>query len=245
MKKVVFFLILSVFAITASAQEQPAVSYKNNVAVNPFAFAFGNLQFTYERMLTKSMSLDLEIGIKMPVGLMKLNGFDSPTLQTNDFGFKGVVVTPTFRWYFSKNDVAPQKGFYAGGYYRYRNVTDNMVGTYHSSKTGVDSPVDMDVNINTSTFGILLGYKLPICKHWDIDFMIAGPGLTFGKIKTTENSPVPDEFYNDFEDVIHSNFQFLDSYLKEIAFDAAGDASREANIIFPAFRYGFKVGYSF
>lgn len=244
MKKALLLSILSLITTITVAQNDPAKQYKNTASINPFIFAFGNVQLTYERMLTKTMSVDLEIGAKLPIGVMKINGFDTPSLQTDDFGFKGIVITPTFRWYCSQG-IAPQSGFYIGGYYRYRNMSDNVTGNYHSSTTEPDTPVDLDISLNTHTFGCQIGYKLPLGKHMDIDFLIAGPGVTLGQIKTEQNSDLPDEFYTDLQNSLHSNFQFLDSYLQEIVFDKVDKLHSNANLVFPAFRYGFKVGYSF
>lgn len=243
MKRILFIAALFL-QLQLSAQEATIPVYHNTVSVAPFGLLFGNLQVSYERAITSSSSVELEAGLKMSGGLLKINGFDSPTLQTNDFEFTGITLTPGYRWYPLKGSRS-HTGFYLGGYYRFRAVGDNVEGNYTSSKTGTDSPVDLDVKLVTSTVGFQLGYKLPIHKHFSVDFLFAGPGLSFGTLSVNENQPLPEEFFTDAENAIRNNLSFLDPYLENIKFKGTGDLSSEADVTLPAFRYSIKIGYSF
>jgi hypothetical protein len=243
MKKI-FFLLFLFLQLKLSAQEAVPSRYKNTVSLSPFSLLFGNVLVSYERSLTPASSVEFEVGIKPSGGLLRINGFDSPTIQTNDFEFTGITLTPSYRWYpFHKG--CSQSGFYLGGYYRFRSMSDKVEGSYTSSTTGVVSPVDLDMKLVANTFGFEFGYKLPVYKKFSIDFLIAGPGFSTGKIELYENQVLPDDFFKDAENLIQNNLAFLDPYLENIKFVGTGDRNLEADIKLPAFRYAIKIAYSF
>jgi hypothetical protein len=87
----------------------------------------------------------------------------------------------------------------------------------------------------------MVGYKLPVGKHFYVDFLIAGPGSGSYKFKLDNRIPPPDGFYDalnealedySFLDFINSDFQFNDNKLR-------------SNFSALSFRYGISVGYAF
>ncbi len=74
-----------------------------------------------------------------------------------------------------------------------------------------------------------------------IDFIIAGPGINFFKIKSKEVQPIPDAFYNDLQEALseYSIFENLDTN-----FTFNGNRESET-ILLPAFRYSIKLGVLF
>lgn len=247
-KKATFILTVLLFiGLGAKAQEVRAVSnfQRNNIMFNPLALAFGNFQFEYERPINHNLSLGLGVGIKTSSGLFKIPGFSTEFITTNDFSFSGIQLTPEFRWYTQKLE-RNHTGFYVGAYYRYQNYKDEIEGFYTSSITGYLSPLDVETNLISNTFGVQIGYKLPIKENFYFDFLIAGPGISFNKIKILENQPLPLEFYIvDVGEAIVDEFAFLEIVNANVHFEETNTDNGKSTFTLPAFKYAIRVGYSF
>ena len=87
----------------------------------------------------------------------------------------------------------------------------------------------------------MVGYKLPLSKHFNLDFLIAGPGAGHYTFKLNDVIPPPDEFYDDLNSALEK-YSFLD--FLNIDFHFKKTNLRE-KLILPSFRYGFSVTYSF
>ncbi len=134
-----------------------------------------------------------------------------------------------------------------GGYYRFKNYSSNLNGTYTSSKMATSSPMDIELGMQTHTIGAVLGYKVMLGKQLYIDILIAGPGYTSLKTDITENKPLPPEFYADAGAVVLENYDTVLNLVKDVDADEITNLlnSKKSSIGLPAFRYGFKIGFSF
>ncbi len=229
------------------AQEKQDFNYKNNIQINPVdAVLFGSFELKYERAITENSTILLGVGLKPSAGLLKVKGFDSPTIKSNDLGFTGFAITPEYRWYFQKNTKTKRTGLYVGGYYRFKNHTNKLKGTYTSSNTHTTAPLDVELGMKTHTIGAVFGYKVMLNKRLYVDILIAGLGYSSLKAKITENKPVPDEFYADAGTVILENFDSVIGLVKDIDVEKVTKLLQgKGSIGLPAFRYGIKIGYSF
>ncbi|WP_343485548.1 DUF3575 domain-containing protein [Allomuricauda sp. d1] len=233
-------LLLASFSMK-SQQNTADVEQKNHIMLNPFALAFGTIQVQYERALNEDMSLGLSVGAKISSGIFETPGFNTLTVVTNDITFSGVQISPEFRWYLQETQRS-HTGFFVGAYYRYQNYKDDLLGTYTSSITLEDTPLDIRTSVITNSIGLEVGYKLPIKKHFYIDFLIAGPGIGFNKVKIEERQALPIEFFAvDAALAIIEEYRVLDALGTDIEFNDKG----EATFTTPAFHYGIRIGYSF
>ncbi len=232
--------------IALQAQEEQYINYKNNIQVNPIdAILFGSFELKYERAITENSTILLGVGLKPSGGLLTIDGFDTPTIKSDDLKFKGFAITPEYRWYFQKK-TQKRTGLYVGGYYRFKNHSNNFKGTYTSSNTNTSSPMDIDLGLKTHTIGAVFGYKLMFNKRWYIDILIAGPGYTSAKVNITENKPLPPEFYIDAGAVVLENYDAVINLVKDVDVEQVSKLLQgKRSIGLPAFRYGFKIGYSF
>ncbi|WP_353777891.1 DUF3575 domain-containing protein [Winogradskyella sp. 3972H.M.0a.05] len=246
MKELNLFLALLMLSfINLNAQNDEQLDYKNNIKFNPLSAAlFGNYEFQYERAISDNSTVSLALGLKLSGGVIKLNGFDSSTIKTDEFEFTGFSITPEYRWYFQKN-ATKRTGLYLGGYYKFKSVVDNINGTYTSSNTNTSAPIEADVDITAHTFGALLGYKVMVGKHLYVDITIAGPGYSSTKLEITEKQPLPAEFYVDLGTEIADNFDIISGFVDNIEIKETSSNSGGDSFGLPAFRYGFKIGYSF
>lgn len=235
--------ILMLLSISMRSQQNKVadVQQKNHIMLNPFALAFGTFQVQYERALGERTSLGLSVGAKTSSGIFETPGFNTFTVVTNDLNFSGIQISPEFRWYVQETQRS-HTGFFVGAYYRYQNYKDDLVGTYTSSITFDDTPLDIRTRVITNSIGFEVGYKLPIKKHLFIDFLIAGPGVAFNKVKIEERQALPIEFYAvDAALAIIEEYRVLDALGTNVEFNEQGDATFTT----PAFHYGIRIGYSF
>ncbi|MBS9767915.1 MAG: DUF3575 domain-containing protein [Flavobacteriaceae bacterium] len=247
MKKTLLLLSFLFPFMLLQAQEKEVFDYKNNIQFNPIdAVLFGSFELKYERAISEKSTILLGVGLKPSAGLLKIKGFDSPRMKTDDFGFTGFAITPEYRWYFQKNTKTKRTGLYVGGYYRFKNHSNAFKGTYTSGTTGTSSPIDADLGMKTHTIGAVFGYKVMLGEHFYCDILIAGPGYTSAKVNITENKPLPDEFYIDAGTVVLENFDSVVGLVKHIDVEKVRKVLEgNGSIGLPAFRYGFKIGYSF
>lgn len=235
--------LLLLLSISMRSQQNAAISVeqKNHIMLNPFALAFGTFQVQYERAIGESTSLGLSVGAKTSSGILDTPGFNTFTVVTNDLSFSGIQISPEFRWYVQKTERS-HTGFFVGAYYRYQNYKDDLLGTYTSSITLEDTPLDIRTKVITNSIGFEVGYKLPIKKHLFIDFLIAGPGIAFNKVTIEERQALPIEFFTiDAALAIIEEYRVLDALGTDVKFNEQG----EATFSIPAFHYGIRIGYSF
>lgn len=87
----------------------------------------------------------------------------------------------------------------------------------------------------------MFGYKLPISKHFNIDFMIAGPGTGHYNFKLENEKDLPDEFYDDLNTTLEK-YSLLDFINSDFRFS---DVNRRSKFSALSFRYGIAIGYTF
>lgn len=243
MRKSIFLgaLVMLSFSRNLQAQEER----RHSVSVNPVNLAFGTFQASYEYGFNKNMSAMLSVGQKFSSGVMTISGFDSPTIQSNDFNFSGTKILPEFRWYLQSTK-PNHTGFFVGAYYRFQSYKSPFVGVYTESNTGEKSNIDIDTRLTSHTVGLQIGYKLPISKNWFADFIIAGPGYSYNTLTLKRNQLEVPEFYQDVMDNIRDKYKEVDTFIKNSEFKKGEDgSSASATFNLPAFRYGVSVGYRF
>lgn len=241
MTKYITIVILFICTSIAFGQEKEQLEItKNHVSIDPFLLTFGTLQFQYEYQIGKNMSVGGSLGYKFSSGIFKAQGIQSPTLNTENIDFTGVKIMPEFRWYL--NNEQGIKGFYIGSYYRFFSYGTNISGSYVNNESSTNL-IDLDVAINSHTIGFEAGYKIMLFKKkaFYLDFLIAGPGVSFNKVKFTENLEVADGFYSTLGQEL-SKYSILESLDID---DINIDKNKGFNITLPAFRYGIKIGYCF
>ncbi|WP_162086952.1 DUF3575 domain-containing protein [Chryseobacterium aquaeductus] len=212
-------------------------SLRNNISIDPFGLFFGSIQGTYERSISSSMSIGLNVGYKYNSGIFSVEGIDIDKISTKKFEFSGIKIIPEFRWYLEKGGMT---GFYIGGYLKYQNYKTPIEGIYTDNNYQT-SPIDLVAQVKTTAVGLQVGYKLVIKKKFFADFLIAGPGFGSNTFEIKENKPLPQGFYNDLNDALEI-YNLYDNYKLDVKFDTNQKTDK---INLPTFRYGIKVGYMF
>ena len=173
-KKRISVLLLLLFA---AAYSQSTDNKKNIVKTNLTAYIFRNYNLTYERALTKRISIGVSYG-KIPEGEVPLvNKFlkeEDIDYNFKDAQFSTTQITIEPRFYLGKGY---GNGFYFAPYYRQSKI---QLGNVAYSTYFESSDTEMDLllagKITGNSFGLMLGSQWFIGKknNWVIDWWILG-----------------------------------------------------------------------
>jgi len=177
MKKIIaLFLLLPLFTL---AQEKfaPTGVPKNILRWNLSSMALGNYHFTYERALSRKISLSLSYRF-MPTGTIPFKDYFDNNLQSGDVKFSEVTVgnsaiTPELRFYLGKGNM---KGFYLAPYLRFSTFNATTPVRYTSTTGGVpvDKTGDFIGKVTATSGGIMLGWQFNLSRKLLLDFQIIG-----------------------------------------------------------------------
>ncbi|MEH6537582.1 MAG: DUF3575 domain-containing protein [Psychroserpens sp.] len=240
--KNVFTAIIVLLFLKGYAQEidKQENYFKNEVGLEVSDLLNGAMQLKYERLIGKHLSVGLGIGLKGKNGIIRLSGLNTDQVKTSDITYSGFKIIPEVRYYINKTQQYAMDGFYFGAYLKYTNFKSDLDGTYIND-ADESFIIEFDAEINITSIGFMVGYKLPIGKRFSIDFLIAGPGAGFHKYSLINKRDLPDEFYTDLNEALeqYSLYDILDG---DFRFSATNE---KADFVLPSFRYGISVGYSF
>lgn len=245
MKKTAFILGILLLLTTSSFSQEDKNNTQDRIIKNEVSFEILNIingvyQFSYERYLGKNFSAALALGYKGKKGLVGISGIDSEKLKTGDLFYTGFQIAPEIRYYISKTSTNNLNGFYVGAYLKYHNYTSDLTGTYISDDQ-TNYNLAFEAKFNITSVGLMIGYKLPITKRLNIDFLIAGPGSGRYNFKIKNRTDLPDEFYDDLNDALEE-YSLLDFINSDFRFSQVDNRSNFSAI---SFRYGIAIGYTF
>lgn len=200
----------------------------------------GALQLKYERALGKHFSVNLGLGYKGEDGIINWSGLNTEKIQTNGISYSGFKIIPEVRYYLRNNDYSVMKGFYIGAYLKYSNYKSDLNGRYITEALEAFE-IEFEADIDVTSIGLMVGYKLPITEKFSVDFLIAGPGTGFYNFSVENKKDLPDKFYEDLNDALNE-YHIFDVLDGDFRFSAA---HRKSNFNLLTLRYGISVGYSF
>ena len=218
MKKIIILFTLLLIQISFGQEENSDTTKRaNEVGLEFIGLIDGQTLLTYERSFGRHFSGLIGLGPKTEDGLVNISGLDGPTIQTDDLFYSGYKVVLEGRYYLKEHINGRATGFYLGLYTKYSNFSSDLKGTYINDAEE-EYNVNFDAEIDVTSIGLMVGYKLPISKRFAIDFLIAGPGSGFYNFSIQNKSDdLPDEFYEDLTaalentsllDLINSDFEF-------------------------------------
>jgi hypothetical protein len=242
MKKLTIIILITCFSWLSFSQDQIVTkAKKNQVSFYATDAINGLYTLSYERALGKHISANLGIGYKTEEGLIALSGIDTDKIKTNNLTYSGYKIVPELRYYLNESiNGAMLSGFYFGAYLKYSDFKSDLIGTFINSE-GESFDIAYDGDISITSLGLMIGYKLPVGKHFFVDFLIAGPGTGSYKFKLENRIPPPDEFYDALNQALE-NYSIFDLINADFEFN---DRNLRSNFSVLSFRYGISVGYSF
>lgn len=210
----------------------------NVLKINPLKLAFGDLNLSYERVLSQNRSVNVRLQYH-PLGFVE-RWFDDWVGTGDDYtfalaerpAFHFAGVDAEYRFYFNKDKVA--QGFYLAPYARYTNSGARFKTNYNTTEnsSGEDLNVTLSAAFNTVGVGVQTGMHWLINDRISIDWGFAGLGadlqifstklksdnlganieqytLDLQKVVSTENSYLSKKFFIDIVDV---NRTYTQSY---------------------------------
>ena len=240
-----FFIINTVCSQELENTEDGKRIVKNEISFEALQLINGVYQISYERYVWNNFSAALAIGYKGKEGLVKLSGLDyygpqGGHIVTDDIFYTGYQIIPEIRYYLKNTSSNNLNGFYIGLYYKFSRYKSDLKGGY-VAPDNTPYKIEFEAKLNISSTGLMIGYKLPITKRFNIDFIIAGPGAGNYNFKIVNKKDLPDEFYNNLNDALEQ-YSILDFINGDFRFSNVESQSKFSAF---SFRYGIALGYTF
>lgn len=170
-----FFLSALLLPFISMAQEKQATPSvpKNILRVNLSSLVLKNYHVTYERALSKKISLSVSYRL-MPKGSLPFKDYFDNSVSGSALQFSGIqvgnsAITPELRIYLGKGNM---KGFYLAPYARFASFDATTPITYSSS--GNDKTGDFIGRVTSTSAGIMLGWQFNLSKKLVMDLQIIG-----------------------------------------------------------------------
>lgn len=168
-------LLLPIIGMAQEKQATPSVP-KNILRVNLSSLVLKNYHVTYERALSRKISLSVSYRL-MPKGSLPFKDYFDNNVTGSSLQFNGIqvgnsAITPEMRFYLGKGNL---KGFYLAAYARFATFDATTPITYSSSGTGPsDKTGDFIGRVTSTSAGIMLGWQFNLSKKLVMDLQIIG-----------------------------------------------------------------------
>lgn len=187
MKKIIFILL----CLPMFAGAQSIIGGKNIIKWNVGSLALKNYHFTYERSLTKRLSLSLSYRT-MPKGDVPFKSQLEKAIESNDINFNNFQIgnsawTLEGRFYLG---MGRMKGFYVAPYLRFANFDITTPVRYTAS--GVTKEANFVGKVTSTSPGLMIGWQLQIATKFVLDLQIIGGhyGHSSGDLNFTTTTPL-------------------------------------------------------
>jgi hypothetical protein len=174
-----FLLSLLLLPLLGLSQEKqaPAALPKNIVRLNLSSLLLKNYHVTYERALSRKISVSLNVRL-MPNGTIPFknyfdNNFSGNQVRFNEIRVGNSAITPEFRFYLGKGNL---KGFYLAPYLRFATFDASTPINYTSTGSGGAFVKIGDFNgrVTSTSGGIMFGWQFNLSKKLVLDWQIIG-----------------------------------------------------------------------
>ena len=172
-------LLFTIFTIVTNAQQ------KNIIKTNVTAYAFKNINLSYERAINKWFSINVGFGTTPQGKIPFVKSFTSAEDELRDLQAGLTNFTIETRFYLGKGY---GKGFYIAPYYRNSKFkTDGFAYTYTytdaATQQSTDIPVQISGNASGNSAGLMFGAQFFLNKkqNFVLDWWIVGAHYGKGK----------------------------------------------------------------
>lgn len=250
MKKYLFLFPCFLFS-GIDAQESDAVSSEkmNIIKTNITAYAFRNINLSYERAINQWFSVNIGFGTMTEGKVPFINGFlkDEDEKRFQNLRVKATNFTIEPRFYIGKGY---GKGFYFAPYYRYSKVSSNTFDFYYDynavNAVTYQIPLRGTGSTNGNSGGLMVGAQFFLTKSQNLvlDLWIAGAHYGTGKGDFTMTSDyvlTPEMQAQLKQEIEKMDIPFVD-YTVETS---ANGARIKIDGPWAGFRSGLSLGYRF
>lgn len=177
------FLLLETYAQEIS---EPPSNKMNIIKTNVTAYAFRNINLSYERAINQWFSINVGFGTMSEGKVPFINTFlkDKDEDRFQNLRVKATNFTVEPRFYLGSGY---GKGFYVAPYYRYSKVSSNTFDFYYDFKpvNGVTYPIPLQGtgSTNGNSGGLMVGVQFFLTRSQNLvlDLWIAGAHYGSGK----------------------------------------------------------------
>ena len=185
--KINMLLLLLATSFAGKAQTPGEENTNKNIAcLNLTGLFVKNIGVQYERILNKKSSIGVSFRF-MPVSPLPFKSIARKIVADEDPNIRETIeqlevgnfaFTPEYRLYLGKGH---GRGFYLGPFYRYAHFkTNNVIIKYDSDIFGNEEEVVLSGDLNSHTFGIIVGAQWQLGKNIFLNWNIAGPHIGSG-----------------------------------------------------------------
>ena len=159
----------------------------NLVKLNLTGLPLRNYAVQYERVLTKRISAAISYR-NMPQGNLPLKSTildivgedDTEAVDiVNNLKISNYAITPEIRFYVGKKGYG--RGFYLAPFVRIAGYEASNFKFNYEDENGTTQSISLSGDVNSTTFGLLLGAQWSLSKHVLLDWWILGPHGGNGK----------------------------------------------------------------
>ena len=237
--RIVFFTLL--ISATLFSQESNSSEKMNIVKTNVTAYAFRNINLTYERVINQRFSVAVGFGTMTKGSVPFSNSFIKDTEYANvEVGLTNFTIEP--RIYLGKGY---GHGFYLAPYYRYSSFdADNVVLNLDYGLGAV--PLKISGKATGNSGGLMIGAQwfLGKSENWVLDLWIVGAHYGKGKGDFRGNSSRPLTAYEQQE--LKKELDGLNiPFVRYTTTTDANGASMNVDGPWAGLRSGLSFGYRF
>lgn len=175
-KALCFLLLLGAQHLTAQEIQRDSIQKidKNLAKINLIGFSING---QYERILSKRISLALSYKV-LPAGKFLFRSLiptsDAQARESVDnLIVSNSAITPEIRFYLGKKGYG--QGFYLAPFFRSAKLGGKGIGIDFTLDNGQAATFNMEGNIKSNTFGLLMGAQWKLGKNFWLDWQILGP----------------------------------------------------------------------
>lgn len=244
-KAIIIVLLLAIQHTSAQEIKKDTAQKidKNLVKANLIGFSING---QYERIISKRVSIALSYRL-LPSGKLLFRSLipvpDQQARQELDnLIVSNSAITPEIRFYLGKKGFG--QGFYLAPFYRSAKYGGRGLGIDFTLDNGQTATFNMEGNIKTNTFGLLLGAQWKLGKHFWIDWQILGPnyGRASGSIIGNSTASLSATEQNSLLNALND----IDiPFTNETVTVTANQASLSLKGPWAGLRTGFSLGFSF
>ncbi|MEO6228635.1 MAG: DUF3575 domain-containing protein [Ferruginibacter sp.] len=246
LKRVTSCLLFFILSVNAFSQKKDTLTgyQKNNIIkINLSALVFKNFSFQYERKISRSTTVGVNVHYmpfsKLPFLSSIEKAVDDPDVPVDLIKLGSTGITPEIRFYVGKKGAF--HGFYIAPYANYTNYKTDLPIDY-DTKTGI-----FNGNVKAITGGILFGAQWNLSKTVYLDWWIIGPAYGSGKGNLDLNTTLSPTEQTDLRDQIEdlrADAPF-DKIIESYTVDANGARIRASGPWAGLRGLGFNIGIRF
>jgi hypothetical protein len=186
---VLLFLLLNQMVFAQEIKLDSITKMDKNLAkINLIGFSING---QYERFLSKRISVALSYRV-LPNGKFLFRGLIPTTdpqarASLDNLVVSNSAITPEVRFYLGKKGFG--QGFYLAPFFRSAKFGGKGLGIDFTLDSGQPATFNMEGNIKSNTFGLLIGAQWKLGKNFWLDWQILGPhyGSASGSITGKTN----------------------------------------------------------